>query len=90
MASTGKVAVNPEHLRGHDGTVRNALMMWSCRVGPVTHNVFVSVYWSLVRDFDIPDEGKTFSDIVNEDQKVRNARIRKYYQEISEELHGPD
>ena len=75
MASSGKFAVNPEHLRGNDGTVKNALQLWSSRVGPVEHNHWVSVYWSLMRDHKLTDEGRDFQAVSKENQSLRNARI---------------
>ena len=90
MASSGRFAVNPEHLRGNNGSVKNALRLWSSRIGPVEHNHWVSVYWTLLRDFKMTDEGRDFQAVSAEIQSARNARIRQYYTEISEELHGPD
>ena len=44
IASSEKAAANPDRLRGNDGTVRNAMSLWSSRIGPVAHNIWLSVY----------------------------------------------
>ena len=86
MALSERAAVNPEDLRGTDGTVRRALELWSCRNGPVPYNAWQSVFFELIRDHDAQDEGKE----PGETQAAKQKRIRKLYNEIQEELHGPD
>jgi len=81
-----RVVVNPDHLIGHDGTVKTALEMWSSRAGPVKYNPWQSVYWSLIRDFGLEDVER----VPGESQKDVAARIRRYFEEIQTELHGPD
>jgi len=86
MTSNEKTVVNPDHIQDHDGTVRGALQLWSCRNGPVQYNPWQSVYFALIRDHKMKDEeallGETYAD--------RASRVRKMYLEIQESLHGPD
>ena len=85
MASSGKVAVNPEHLEGNDGTVYHGLQLWSCWNGPVQYNAWQSVYFSLIRDFKLKDEAP-----MGETQAEKQARIRAMYNEIQGENYGSD
>ena len=85
MALSERVAVNPDHLRGNDGTVRNAMMVWSARNGPVLYNPWQSLFFALKRDFQLRDEEST----PGESQQELARRIRRYYNEIQQELHGP-
>ena len=86
MASSESVVVNPDHLIGGHGTVRQALMLWSSRNGPVRYNTWQSLYFALLRDFAMTDEespeGETSSD--------RQRRLRGLYHSIQEEVWGPD
>ena len=91
MTSSEKMTVNPEHLRGNDGTVRNALELWSSRNGPIGYNPWVSLYWSLLRDHGLTDQGGNYEAVRKEmDRQDRARRIQQYYTEIHEEVHGPD
>ena len=86
MASTGRVIINPEHLIGGDGTLRQALSLWSARNGPVTYNTWQSVRFGLCRDHAFTDEEAP----VGETPAARQTRMRRQFREIEEELHGPD
>ena len=86
MTSNEKTVVNPDHIQDHDGTVRGALQLWSCRNGPVQYNPWQSVYFALIRDHKIKDEGA----LLGETYADRASRVRKMYLEIQESLHGPD
>ena len=86
MASSGRVNVNPEDLRGGDGTMRRALELWSCRHGPVRYNQWQSVFFALIREHGVKDEGA----VKKEPPSDKQARIRALYSEIQEATHGPD
>ena len=79
------MVVNPEHLEGGDGTMRLAMQLWSSRNGPCQYNQWQSLYFSLkrmgYRDDEAPDA---------EEQRDLQARIRQMFNQIGEEMHGPD
>ena len=85
MASAGSILVDPDHLAGGDGTVTEAMRLWSCRTDPVQYNEWQSLYFHLVRagysDAEAPED---------ESAKDRQARIGRMCREIQEEIHGPD
>ena len=60
--------------------------MWTSRFGPASHNEWVSVYWTLIRNYQLEDSEA----LADESQSARNKRIHVLYTEIQEEVHGPD
>ena len=86
MASSGRVVVNPEDLRGGDGTIRRALELWSCRNGPIRYNEWQSLFFGLIREHGFEDDEAPSG----ESKAARGLRIRVMYNEIQEEFHGPD
>ena len=46
-----KAIITRDDIVGSDGTVREALLLWNARKGPVIYNVFVSAFFALQRDF---------------------------------------
>ena len=85
MAVSEKVTIDPEHLIGGDGTVSAALALWSSRNGPVKYNTWQSLFFKLIKD-GYRDETK----VEGESSASRQGRIRKLYEDIQVELHGPD
>ena len=80
MAQSGRVNINPEDLRGGNGTMRRALELWSCRHGPVQYNQWQSVYFALIREHGYVDEEAA----VGELPSTRQGRIRGMFHEIQE------
>ena len=85
MAHPGRVKIDVAGLDRGDGSLRQALEIWSSRNGPVKFYQWQSVFHGLVRH-GFKDEEAT----PNETQVVKAARIRSYYNEIQRELHGDD
>ena len=91
MASSGRVQVDPEHLRGGDRTLRRAMELWSCRNGAVPYNKWQSVYFALIRR-GYEDRTAPFwpDTAVGETQQEKQKRIREMYVAVQTDLHGPD
>ena len=85
MALSEPVVINPDHVAEGDGTIQNAMQLWSCRNGPVNYNKWQSVYFALrrqgLRDPERPDD---------ESQAQLQKRLRTMYDQIQEEFHGTD
>ena len=79
--------LNPDDIQDHDGTMSNALQLWSARNGPVDYNTWQGAYFAIRRH----DGGRIVDTeaAVNEEMGLLQARIRRMYREIQEELHGP-
>jgi len=68
-----------------------ALELWSIRNGPAPYNQWQSVYNELLREHGYKDEyWVQRKQLATDLPKERQARIRKLYNEIQAELHGPD
>ena len=72
-----------------------ALLLWSSKNGRVTYNVWQSVYFQLIRagfeDEEAADPESARDPVrQNSFNRRRQARITRMYQEIQEEIHGPD
>ena len=85
MASSGSVVINPDHLECGDGTVTMAMQLWSCRNEPVQYNAWQSVYFQLCKQ-GLTDDGA----VPNETAADRQKRIRRMYEMLQTEAHGPD
>ena len=91
MASSGSVTIDITHLREGDGSLKMALELWSIRNGPAPYNQWQSVYNELLREHGYKDEyWVQRKQLATDLPKERQARIRKLYNEIQAELHGPD
>ena len=69
-----------------DRTVRAVLECWSRRVGPVPYNDWQSVFFALIREHGLTDEGF----IAGESAAERQRRIRDLYDEVLTAQYGPD
>ena len=86
MAKGGSVVVEASTIEDRDGTLRNAMELWSCHVGAVQYNAWQSGYFQMLRDHNLIDEGAPDG----ETQSARQTRIREMHTEIEREIHGPD
>ena len=86
MASSGKVVIDPEHVKDGDGTLRTALQLWCCRNGPVQFNQWQSAFFALARMPGLTDEETSAGESLSTKQK----RIRDMYDEIQGAIYGSD
>ena len=85
MASSQTVVVDPAHLDGGDGTVEMALQLFSSRNEPMTYNQWQSLYFQL-RNIGYP----ILEGVEPSDSNALQSRMKELYQEVQEEIHGPD
>ena len=82
-------SIDPEDIRGHDGTVRSAMTLWSSRNGPVLYNKWQSLYFLLSRaPYNLEDPDAPMS--ADGTRKDVQKSISLSYVEVQENLHGPD
>ena len=86
VASNERAVINPRHLEGSDGTLRQALQLWNSQQGPVTYNQWMSAFFAMTRDFRMTDTEAP----LGEGQSAKQKRIRAMFNEIQTELHGAD
>ena len=84
MAEREDIGVPLEQLRGGDGSVREAMELWSSLFGPAIYNKWQSTYFHLLR------EG--FQDIhapQGESSQERQVRMKATYEDVHLSIHGP-
>ena len=88
MALSGRASIQSEDITstGSHRAVRDALIHWNRRVGPVPYNDWQSVFFALIREHGLIDYGA--SD--NEPSADRQVRILDMYEEIQTALHGAE
>ena len=77
---SGTLAINPDHIAGHDVTLRSALGLWTSRNRSVVYKTWQSVYFGVLRypSFDnVDDEAPGSLDL-----GARQIRMKRFYSEL--------
>ena len=57
MTTSERVVVEASTLTDGDGTLRNAMQLWSIQVGAAQYNAWQSAYFQMIRNHGLVDEG---------------------------------
>ena len=84
MALKESVTVDKDDIAGHDGDVDSAMKLWLGIHGPVHYNQWQSLYFGLIRDFQLEDRLKPDGETRGQLQ----LRLRQLHRERHVEIHG--
>ena len=84
MASKERVTVDEDDIAGHDGDVDSAMRLWLGINGPVHYNQWQSLYFGLIREFQLED--KDMPD--GETRGQLQLRLRRLHKECHLEIIG--
>ena len=84
MASKERVTVDQDDIAGHDGSVGSAMRLWLGINGSVHYNQWQSLYFGLIREFQLEDKDTPDGETKGQLQ----IRLRRFHRDCHLEIIG--